>query len=53
MPFHKTSSKTVLKGQLSAGIGAELLKGSILKAITVLFSNELCNTFVMSAQTLL
>ena len=44
-PFHKTSSKIVLKGGLGAGIGAKLPKGSTLKATTVVFSNEVCSTF--------
>jgi hypothetical protein len=53
-PFHKTSSKIVLKGGLGAGIGAELPKGSTLKANTVIFSNEVCSSFTaMSSQTLL
>jgi hypothetical protein len=44
-PFHKTSSKTVSKGGLGAGIGAELPKRRTLKATTVIFSNEVCSTF--------
>ena len=53
-PFHKTSSKIVLKGGLGAGIGAWLPKGSTLKATTVIFNNEVCNTFTaMSSRTLL
>jgi len=53
-PFHKTSSKIVLKGGLGAGIGAWLPKGSTLKATTVIFSSEVCSTFtVMSSQILL
>ena len=53
-PFHKTSSKIVLKGGLGAGIGAWLPKGSNVKATTVVFSNEACSTFTaMSSRTLL
>ena len=53
-PFHKTSSKILLKGGLGAGIGAWLPKGSTLKATTVVFSNEVCGTFTaMSSRTLL
>ena len=53
-PFHKTSSKIVLKGGLGAGIGAQLPKGSTLKATTVVFSNEVCSIFTaMSSRTLL
>jgi hypothetical protein len=40
-------------GGLGAGIGAQLPKGSTLKATTVTFSNEVCSTFTaMSSQTL-
>ena len=42
-PFHKTSSKMVLKGELGAGIGAYLPKVSTLKATTEVFSNEVCS----------
>ena len=53
-PFHKTNCKIVLKGGLGAGIGAQLLKGSTLKATTVVFSNEVCSIFTaMSSRTLL
>jgi len=53
-PFHKTSSKIALKGRLGSGIGAQLPKGSTLKATTVLFSNVVCSTFTaMSSRTLL
>jgi hypothetical protein len=52
--IHKTSSKIVLYGGLGAGIGAYLPKMSTLKAIIVIFSNEVCSTFtVMSSRTLL
>ena len=53
-PFHKTSSKIVLKGGLGAGIGAQLPNGSNLKATIVVFSYEVCNTATaMSSRTLL
>ena len=53
-PFHKTSSKIILKGGLGAGIGAQFSKGSTLKATMVVFSNEVCSTFTaMSSQILL
>ena len=53
-PFHKTNSKIVLKFGLGAGIGAQLPKGSTLKATTVVFSSEVCSTFTaMSSRTLL
>jgi histone-lysine N-methyltransferase SETMAR len=44
-PFHKTSSKIVLKGGLGAGIGAEILKGITLNATTLTFSKEVCRIF--------
>jgi len=53
-PFHKTISKIVFKGGLGAGIGAELPKGSTLKATVVVFSSEVCSTFTaISSRTLL
>ena len=53
-PFHMTSSKIVLKSGLGAGIGAYLPNGNTLKAVTVVFSNEVCNNFTaMSSRTLL
>ena len=53
-PFHKTIFKIVLKDGLGAGIGAWLSKGNTLKAITVVFSNEVCSTYTtMSSWTLL
>jgi hypothetical protein len=53
-PFHKTSSKTDLKGRLGAGIGAYLPKGSTLKVTTVLFRNETCSSLTAtSSRTLL
>ena len=53
-PFHKTSSKIVLKGGLCTGISAQLPNGGTLKATKVVFSNEVCSTFTaMSSQTLL
>jgi hypothetical protein len=43
-----------LKGGLGAGIGAQLSKGSALKATTVVYSNEVCSNFTaMSSRTLL
>jgi len=33
------------EGWTRAGIGAQLPKGSTLKATTVVFSNEVCSTF--------
>jgi len=50
----QTISKIVLKGGLGAGIGAYLPKGSTWKATTVVFSSEICSTFIaMSSRTLL
>jgi hypothetical protein len=47
-------TKIVLKGGLGSGNGAYLPKGSTLKAITVIFSNEVCSNFTaMSSRTLL
>ena len=46
--------KIILKGGLGADIGAQLPKGGIMKATTVVFSIELCSTFTaMSSRTLL
>jgi hypothetical protein len=51
-PFHKTSSKIVLKGGLHDGIDAYFPKGSTLEATTVIFSSEICSTFTaMSSRT--
>jgi hypothetical protein len=51
-PFHKTSSKIVLKGGLGTGFGAQLPKGGTSKVTTVIFSNEVCRTFTaMSSRT--
>jgi hypothetical protein len=50
----QNSSKFVLKGELGAGIGAQLPYWSTLKAAIVIFSNEVCNTSTaMSSRTLL
>ena len=49
-----THLKIVLKGGLGTGIGAELPKGSALKATTAIFSNEVCSNFIaISSRTLL
>ena len=51
--FGSFPPKFVLKGGLGAGVGAYLPKGSTLKATTVVFSNEVCSTYiVMSSRTL-
>ena len=51
--FGSFPSKIVLKDGLGAGIGAQLPKGSILKATTLVFSDEICSTFTaMGSRTL-